>query len=55
LKVAGSNPKRKLDGPAGNYGMFERAMYVRSEMADRVIKTSARDWIQIETLDDKSM
>jgi hypothetical protein len=35
--------------------MFERAMYVRGEMADRVIKISARDWIQIETLDDKSM
>jgi hypothetical protein len=38
-----------------NTECLERVMYVRSEMADRVSKTRARDWIHLETLDDKSM
>jgi hypothetical protein len=32
--------------------MFERVLYMRGEMADRVSKTRARDWIHLETLDD---
>jgi hypothetical protein len=55
LKVAGSNPRRKLDGPARNYGMFGKRIYLRGEMADRVIKTRARGRVHLETLDDKSM
>jgi hypothetical protein len=35
-----------------NTECLERVMYVRGEMADRVIKTRARDWIHLETLDD---
>jgi hypothetical protein len=30
-------------------------MYLKGETPDRVVKTRARDWFHLETLDDKSM